>query len=459
MFLKQKHLFSGKNYAMHIAQQILFILVSIAAVILFSKKTGAIRSNILLGKDEDLSDNKNQRWKNMVLLALGQKKMFKKPLPALLHFAVYAGFIIINIEVLEIFLDGIFGTHRVFAPVLGGLYNYLIGFFEVLGALVLIACLIFLIRRNIVKVPRLRMPELKGWPMEDANIILFTEVVLMSLFLTMNTADLCLQMHGAEHYTHPFTGFAGGHADFWVTGHFTGLLSGMSDGALMGLERTCWWLHIIGIFAFLNYLPYSKHMHILLAFPNAYYSRLTPNGAVKNMPEIQQEVLYMMEPDKAPAAPGTEAPHRFGAKDVMDLSWKNLLDAYSCTECGRCTAACPANQTGKKLSPRKIMMDTRDRLEEVGKNVRLNKSFQDDGKSLLHSYISVEELRACTTCQACVEACPVMIDPLSIIVQLRRNLVMEESNAPQEWNMMFGNIENNMAPWKFSPDDRDAWTA
>ncbi len=408
-----------------------------------------MRRNVLLGRDEDLTDNPGERWKNMTLLALGQKKMFKKPVPALLHLAVYAGFVIINIEILEIFLDGILGKHRLFAPMIGGLYTFLIGFFEVLGALVLIGCVIFLIRRNVLKVRRLNMKELDGWPRSDANLILITEIVLMTLFLTMNTADLVLQSRGAEHYIQT--------TPFLLTQHFTGMFTGMSDGTLIAIERVCWWLHIIGVFAFLNYLPYSKHLHILFAFPNAYYMRLKPQGEVKNMPEIQKEVLYMMEPDKAPTGGETEPPKRFGAKDVQDLSWKNLLDAYSCTECGRCTAACPANMTGKKLSPRKIMMDTRDRMEEVGKNINANKEFKDDGKSLLHDYITTEELRACTTCQACVEACPVSIDPLDIIVQLRRNLVMEESNAPGEWNLMFGNIENNMAPWKFSPDDRDAW--
>ncbi|MBX2907658.1 MAG: 4Fe-4S dicluster domain-containing protein [Taibaiella sp.] len=435
---------------MHIVQQILFILLAGAAVFIFTKKVKEMRRNVLLGRDEDLSENKDQRWKNMVLLALGQKKMFKKPIPAFLHLAVYAGFIIINIEILEIFIDGITGAHRIFAPALGGLYSFLVGFFEVLAALVLIGCVIFLIRRNVLKVRRLSMHELDGWPKNDANLILITEVVLMSLFLIMNTADLSLQQLGAEHYTKT--------EPFWITGHLTGMFSGMSAGSLIVLERVCWWLHIIGVFAFLNYLPYSKHLHIILAFPNAYYSKLNPQGELKNMKEIQNEVLYMMEPDKAPAASGEPAtPPRFGAKDVMDLSWKNLLDAYSCTECGRCTSSCPANMTGKKLSPRKIMMDTRDRLEEVGKNINANGTFTDDGKSLLHNYITVEELRACTTCQACVEACPVMIDPLDIIMQLRRNLVMEESNAPGEWNLMFGNVENNMAPWKFSPDDRDAW--
>jgi ferredoxin len=439
---------------MHIVQQVLFIILAAAAIYIFIKKVAAMRRNILLGRDENLSDNKGQRWKNMVLLALGQKKMFKKPVPAILHLFVYAGFIIINIEILEIILDGILGTHRLFAPALGGLYPFLIGFFELLAVLVLTGCAIFLVRRNILKVRRLNMKELNGWPKEDANLILVMEIVLMCLLLTMNTTDQVLQgQPGAEHYTMT--------APFWVTSHFKAIFAGMSVSTLMGIERVCWWLHITGIFIFLNYVPYSKHFHIILAFPNAYYAKLIPQGEIKNMPEIQNEVLYMMEPDKAPPiaiGAGAEPEHkRFGAKDVTDLSWKNLLDAYSCTECGRCTDVCPANMTGKKLSPRKIMMDTRDRLEEVGKNIDANKTFKDDGKSLLNDYITVEELRACTTCQACVEACPVTIDPLSIIMQLRRNLVMEDSNAPQEWNMMFGNIENNMAPWKFSPDDRDAW--
>jgi ferredoxin len=435
---------------MHLVQQILFILCAGVSVYFFSKKVGEIRRNIKLGKDEDLTDNPSARWRNMVLMAMGQQKMFKKPIPALLHLAVYAGFIIINVEILEIFLDGILGQHRLFAPMLGSLYAYLIGFFEVLAALVLIACVIFLIRRNVLKVKRLNQSELEGWPRNDANLILITEVVLMSLFLIMNTADQVLQSRGAEHYTLT--------EPFWITSNFTGMFAGLSDGALVAIERGGWWLHIIGVFLFLNYLPYSKHLHIVLAFPNAYYTRLRPQGEMANMKEIQNEVLYMMQPELAPPADGSQpAQQRFGARDVMDLSWKNLLDAYSCTECGRCTSACPANTTGKKLSPRKIMMDTRDRLEEVGKNISANKTFVDDGKSLVHDYISVEELRACTTCQACVEACPVGIEPLSIINQLRRYLVMEESNSPQEWNLMFGNVENNMAPWKFSPDERDKW--
>jgi heterodisulfide reductase subunit C len=436
---------------MQIVQQILFLILVLGATFLFIRKVREIRRNINLGKDQEFKDNPSARWKNVLLLAFGQKKMFKRMTPAILHFFVYAGFVIINIEIGEIILDGIFGTHRLFAPYIAGLYNVLIGCFEILAALVLISCAIFLVRRNILKLKRLNQGELNGWPKTDANAILITEIVLMTLLLTMNAADYNLQQMGAHHYFN-----TGG--PYWVSGWIAPMLSGMSESSLVGLERTCWWLHIVGIFAFLNYLPYSKHLHIVLAFPNAYYAKLQPQGKMENMPAIQNEVLYMMEPDKAPTdLDPNAAPPRFGAKDVQDLSWKNLMDAYSCTECGRCTAVCPANITGKKLSPRKIMMDTRDRLEEVGKNIDQNKTFVDDGKSLLHDYITTEELRACTSCNACVEACPVSIDPLVIILDLRRNLVMEESNAPQEWNGMFSNIENNMAPWKFSPDDRDKW--
>lgn len=437
---------------MQIAQQILFLVLLAAASYLFFKKIMEIRRNINLGKDETFEGDTKLRWKNVLLLAFGQKKMFKRMTPAILHFFVYAGFVIINLEMLEIVLDGLLGTHRLFLPLLGSaFYRFLINFFELLAAAVLISCAIFLVRRTVLKLKRLNQTELDGFPKTDANAILMTEIVLMSLLLCMNAADYQLQALGADHYAQVG-------APFWVSGLIAPAFAGMSEGALLGIERTCWWLHIVGVLAFLNYLPYSKHLHIVLAFPNAYYAKLIPQGEMQNMPEIQNEVLYMMEPDKAPTdLDPNAAPPRFGAKDVQDLSWKNLMDAYSCTECGRCTANCPANITGKKLSPRKIMMDTRDRLEAVGKNIDANKAFVDDGKSLLHDYITTEELRACTSCNACVEACPVSIDPLSIIVQLRRNLVMEESNAPQEWNMMFGNIENNMAPWKFSPDDRDKW--
>lgn len=434
---------------MAILQQILFLALTGVSVWLFSKNAGEIKRNIFLGLPEDLSDNPSARWKNLFLLALGQKKMFKNPLVAVMHLVVYGGFIIINLEVLEIVLDGLLGTHRLFVPFIGFLYNWLLNAFEFLAVLVIIVCATFLIRRNIIKLKRFASKDLNGWPRSDANYILFTEIVLMSLFLTMNACDLTLQSHGSEHYHQ--TG------SFFFSGLISPIFAGFSDGTLVAIERTCWWLHITGIFAFLNYLPYSKHLHILLAFPNAYYARLEPMGKMKNMPAVQNEVMYAMQPELAPT--DAPPPARFGAKDVFDLSWKSLLDAYSCTECGRCTAACPANITGKLLSPRKIMMSTRDRLEVVGKNINRNKSFVDDQKSLLHDYISVEELRACTTCNACVEACPVSISPLNIIAELRRSLIMEESNAPQEWNSTFSNIENNFAPWKFSPDDRDLWKA
>jgi ferredoxin len=434
---------------MAILQQILFLALTGVSVWLFSKKAGEIKRNIFLGLPENLNDNASARFKNLIFLALGQKKMFQNPLVAVMHLFVYVGFIIINIEVLEIVLDGLLGTHRLFVPYIGSLYNGLLNSFEFLAVSVILVCAIFLIRRNIIKLKRFASKDLNGWPRSDANYILFTEIVLMSLFLTMNACDLALQSHGSEHYHQTGT--------FFFSGLISPIFAGFSENSLIVIERTCWWLHIVGIFAFLNYLPYSKHLHIILAFPNAYYARLEPMGMMKNMPTVQNEVLYAMQPELAPtdAAP----PARFGAKDVFDLSWKSLLDAYSCTECGRCSAACPANITGKLLSPRKIMMQTRDRLEEVGKNISHNKSFVDDQRSLLHDYISVEELRACTTCNACVEACPVSISPLNIITELRRSLIMEESNAPQEWNGAFSNIENNFAPWKFSPDDRDLWTS
>jgi ferredoxin len=446
-------------------QQIVFILALLAATGLFVKKIRRIRRNILLGRDESFADRPGQRWKNLLLLALGQKKMFRNPLVAVLHLLIYVGFIIINIEVLEIILDGAFGTHRLFSGFGGALYAALINGFEFLAVGVFLSCFIFLCRRNILKLRRFISNDLNGWPRSDANYILLTEIILMTLFLTMNAADTLLQARGYGHYATHLTG------DFAFSRWLHPLLNGLTDGSLLILERTCWWLHILGILAFLNYLPYSKHLHILLAFPNAYYARLEPEGKLRNMPAIQQEVLYAMQPETAPPAPAdgsvpatpptaasAAAPtDRFGAKDVFDLSWRNLLDAYACTECGRCSAACPANTTGKLLSPRKIMMSTRDRLEEVGRNIDANGSFTDDGKTLLN-YISVEELRACTTCNACVTECPVSISPLEIIVEMRRALIMEDSNAPQEWNALFGNIENNFAPWKFSPDDRDKWT-
>ncbi len=439
---------------MQIVQQLLFILLATVAIYLFARNVGRIRRNILLGRDEaegDRKDRSGTRWKNVFLLAFGQKKMFKRPVPALLHFFVYAGFVLINIEVLEILIDGIWqgGPYHTFEHFLGAFYGWVIGFFEILALLTLVAVIIFLIRRNILKVPRLNMSELDGWPRRDANTILYIEIALMLMLLMMNSAEGAIHLHEGE---------AGG---FLISGLIAPTLTGLSDASLHSIQIVCWWGHIIGIFAFLNYLPYSKHFHILLAFPNAYFTRLEPQGEMRNMKDVQQEVLYMMQPELAPP-PSAEgdvpaAPPRFGARDVQDLSWKNLLDAYSCTECGRCTAVCPANQTGKLLSPRRIMMATRDRLEEVGHLIDANQEWKEGGKTLLHDYITVEELRACTTCNACVEACPVGIEPLDIIVQLRRNLVMEESNAPGEWNAMFSNIENNMAPWKFAPDDRDKW--
>ncbi len=435
---------------MQLVQQILFILVSGVSILFFTKKVKEISRNIKLGRHEDISDNKPQRWKNLLLLAFGQKKMFRNPLVAVLHFFVYAGFVIINIEVLEIVLDGIFGTHRMFAPLLGSFYNFLINSFEVLALLVLVSVIIFLVRRNIIKLKRFVSKDLNGWPRSDANYILFIEIILMSLFLLLNASDTLLQARGVEHYTAHPTG------NFVISQYLQPLLNGVSNSGLEMIERTSWWLHIVGIFAFLNYLPYSKHLHIVLAFPNAWYAKLQPMGEMDNMKSIQNEVLYAMQPELAPTGEQT-APQKFGAKDITDLSWKSLMDAYSCTECGRCSAACPANQTGKLLSPRKIMMDTRDRAEEMGKNINKNGEFKDDGKSLLHDYITVEELRACTTCNACVQECPVSINPLDIILELRRYLVMEESNSPQEWAVMFSNVENNFAPWKFSPDERDKW--
>ena len=434
---------------MHYLQQILFILTLAIAIWLFSKKVKEITANIRLGKEEDYNDHPGERWKNVLLLAFGQKKMFRRPMVALLHFVIYAGFLIINIEVLEIILDGILGTHRLFAPYLGGFYTFLINFFEWFALGVIIVCICFLVRRNVMKVRRLNSRELNGWPRSDANYILITEILLMTFLLTMNATDTELQKRGQEHYTNFLTG------DFVISSWLHPLFAGLSNEGVMAIERTAWWLHIVGILAFLNYLPYSKHLHIILAFPNAYYTRLLSKGKIRNMQSVQNEVLYAMQPELAPS--DAAAPDKFGAKDVFDLSWRNLLDAYSCTECGRCSAACPATQTGKLLSPRKIMMDTRDRMEDVRRNIIKNKEYVADGTTLLHNYITVEELRACTTCQACVQECPVSISPLEIILELRRSLIMEESNAPAEWNAMNSNIENNFAPWKFNPEERDAW--
>jgi heterodisulfide reductase subunit C len=439
-----------KKDGMFLIPQLIFLLLTALAVGMFSKRIIAIRRTILLGKEEDYTDQRAARWKNLFLLALGQKKMFKNWPVAVMHLIIYAGFIIINVEVLEIVLDGLLGKHRLFLSFVGvGLYRFLINSFELLAVGVWLVCIVFLLRRNVLKLKRFVSNDLNGWPRTDANYILIVEIVLMTLFLTMNAADTLLQQRGYGHYAEQATG------SFIFSSWMHPLFTPFSNQTLMAIERSCWWAHIAGIFAFLNYLPFSKHLHILLAFPNAYYARLAPAGKMKNMPVIQNEVLYAMQPELAPA--NITAPDKFGAKDVTDLSWRNLLDAYSCTECGRCTAACPANITGKRLSPRKIMMDTRDRLEVMGKNIAANGRFVNDGKTLLHDYITVEELRACTTCNACVEECPVSISPLEIIVELRRSLIMDESNAPQEWNGLFSNVENNFAPWKFSPDDRDKW--
>jgi len=422
---------------MGLISEIIFTLITLFSFGIFAKKILRIRRSILLGKTADLNDHPGQRWRNVILLALGQKKMFQKPIVAVLHLILYIGFIIINIELLEIIVDGILGTHRVFSKSMGGLYTFLINTFEILALLVTIACVVFLIRRNIIKLKRFISKDLEGWPRSDANYILIIEIVLMSLFLLMNAADHEVSFIVSKNFTS------------WLTANY-------SQEQLLLVEKTAWWLHIIGIYSFMNYLPYSKHLHIVLAFPNAYYAPLIPSGTIHNMPDIQNEVLYAMQPELAPT--NAAAPESFGAKEATELSWKNLMDAYSCSECGRCTDACPANSTGKLLSPRKIMMATRDRIETISKNIAINKVFVPDGKTLLHDYITVEELRACTTCNACVQECPISISPLDIIIELRRSLVMEQSNAPQEWNSMFSNIENNFAPWKFSPDDRDAWT-
>lgn len=430
---------------------IVFIVLLIAASLLFAKNVKTIVRNIKLGRDLNRSDRKNERFSLMARVALGQSKMVVRPVAGLLHIVVYLGFIIINIEVLEIVLDGITGKHRLFAP-LGSVYYGLISAFEYLALGVLVACVIFLIRRNVLRLKRFHNAEMTSWPKSDANLILITEIMLMGAFLLMNAADAQLQSLGAEHYTKV--------GAFPISSVFMKMMTGMSVGSLVMLERGLWWFHIIGIFAFLNYLPYSKHFHILLAFPNVFYSKLTPKGKLDNMEAVKKEVELMFDPSADPYAAPPEPqgePQRFGAKDVTDLTWKQLMDSYTCTECGRCTDVCPANGTGKKLSPRKIMMDTRDRLEEVGKGIDKNGKDFNDGKSLLRDYITEEELLACTSCNACTEACPVNNDPLSVIFDLRRYLIMEESKAPAEWTGIFTNIENNGAPWQFAQADRLNW--
>lgn len=426
--------------------QVIFLIIAAASIALFTKNIRKIIRNINLGRDIDRSDRPLDRLITMLKVAFGQSKMGKRPIAAILHLFVYVGFVIINLEVLEIILDGLLGTHRIFAAPLGGLYNALIASFEILAALVLLAVVIFYTRRNIINLKRFKGVEMTNWPKTDANVILIVEVFLMSAFLFMNAADYKLQLSGAVHYIQAGT--------FPISSLLLPILPD-SQSALIAIERFCWWFHIIGIFAFLNYLPYSKHFHILLAFPNTYYSNLEPKGEMTNMASVSNEVKAMLDPSfvPEPVAVGT----RFGAKDVSDLTWKNLMDAYTCTECGRCTSVCPANMTGKLLSPRKIMMDTRDRLVEVGNNIDKHGKDHQDGKSLLDDYISREEIWACTTCNACTEACPVNIDPLAIIVDLRRYAVMEEAQAPASLNNMFSNVENNGAPWKYSPADRANW--
>jgi heterodisulfide reductase subunit C len=433
---------------------ILFVLLLVAGFGYFALNVNKIARNIKLGRDINRFDNPKARWGNMARIALGQSKMVKRPVSGALHIIVYVGFVIINIELLEIIIDGILGTHRIFS-FLGGFYSFLIGSFEILAFLVIFAVVTFWIRRNVLKLWRFAHGDLKGWPKNDANIILYFEVVLMVLFLTMNGADHYLQGLGSHHYIK-----AGA---FPISGVISLMFEGTSEGTAIIIERTAWWLHIAGILAFMNYLYFSKHLHILLAFPNTYFARLDLKGKFENLDSVTAEVKLMMDPNAdpfaaQPAPAEGEVPAKFGASDVQDLNWVQLLNAYTCTECGRCTSACPANLTGKKLSPRKIMMDTRDRLEEVGRNIDKNKGiFVDDGKMLLNDYITPEELWACTTCNGCVDACPVNIDPLSIIMDMRRYLVMEQSAAPKELNSMMTNIENNGAPWQYSQMDRLNW--
>lgn len=428
-----------------------FAIVLAIGIGVFVRNAKKIRRNILLGQPLDRSDNPSARWKNMALIALGQSKMVRRPVAGFLHIIVYLGFIIINIEVLEIITDGLLGTHRAFSG-LGMVYNFLIGSFEILAFLVLVAIVVFYLRRNVINLQRFVSSDLKGWPKSDANYILYFEVVLMTLFLVMNAADLQLQQLGVSHYKAV--------GSFPISQFISPVFNGMNESIVVLIERGAWWFHIIGILIFLNYLYFSKHLHILLAFPNTFFADLNAKGRLSNLASVTQEVKLMLDPNADPyAAPAADAPvSKFGASDVQDLNWVQLLNAYTCTECGRCTSSCPANITGKKLSPRKIMMDTRDRLEEVGKNIDANKGvFVPDNKSLLHDYITAEELWACTSCNACVEECPVNISPLSIIVEMRRYLVMEQSAAPQSINAMMTNIENNAAPWPYNQQDRLNW--
>ena len=433
---------------------ILFAILLIVGFGFFAASVKKIIRNINLGVDIDRKDNPKARWKNMALIALGQSKMVRRPVAGILHIFVYVGFIIINIELLEIIIDGLLGTHRIFAPYLGVVYDVLIASFEILAILVIFAVVVFWIRRNVIRLKRFINPDLNGFPKNDANYILYFETVLMILFLLMNAADLHLQNvpGGVFHKA----------GSFPISQFIAPVFDGMSNDLVVLLFEVFWWLHIAGILVFMNYLYFSKHLHILLAFPNTYFANLKPEGQFDNLASVTKEVKLMMDPNADPfaAAPVDEnaVPAKFGASDVQDLNWVQLLNAYTCTECGRCTSSCPANQTGKKLSPRKIMMDTRDRLTEVGKNIDANKGvFVPDNKSLLNDYITPEELWACTSCNACVEECPVNISPLSIIMDMRRYLVMEQSAAPMSLNAMMTNIENNGAPWQYSQQDRLNW--
>lgn len=433
---------------------ILFAILLIAGSTFFFLNSKKIRRNILLGKDISITDHRGERLKVMTLVAFGQKKMFARPIPAILHLFLYVAFVITQVELLEIIFDGLSGQHRAFRAPLGGFYTFVVSFIEILSVLAFVGTIAFLFRRNLLKVPRLVKSELNGWPKLDANLILIGELTLLCFICMMNGADEVLYARGASHAQNLGDGSLG----LAVTSHLGPLLfGGLSTEALHIVERVGWWGHIIIVFAFLNYLPFSKHLHILLAFPNTFFSNLKPKGQFKNLFEVTDVVKPNFDPSYQPVL-DPNAHIKFGARDVMDLNWKQLLDAYSCTECGRCTAACPQNITGKALSPRKIMMDTRDRLVEVGKNIDANKgTFVDDGKSLLGDYIKHEEIWACNTCNACVQECPVNIDPLAIIMDLRQQLVLEQSSAPNELNGMFTNLENNGAPWQFSPADRANW--